>query len=64
MLDFNLRKFESNCSEIEKMLELPQQSTSTRILGITWDKAKDTFVFSNSRFDAVSCRISDKTSIS
>ena len=43
---FNLRKFESNSSELEKFIN-PTESptTTTKVLGIVWHKINDTFNF-------------------
>ena len=48
---FNLRKFQSNSSDLEYLIngEINHNLIATRVLGLTWGKQKDniTFLFKN-----------------
>ena len=45
---FNLRKFESNSTELDNLVkpERPGTEDDTKILGLTWNKLNDQFIFS------------------
>ena len=44
---FNLRKFQSNSTELDNLVQSDMNSSfTTKIFGLTWDKKKDCFVFS------------------